>query len=205
MQAEMAAGTAFVAGLAASAGPCAAPRYLALTALLTTVQGRGRLSAIVLFAGGMFLAYAGMAFAGSLFWRLPVIAGGANLACATAFAVGGVRASLVRRDAGMSTCLHRQIPRPAFFAGLCSGLTFSPCCGPVALLLGSGALADGSVAVAVSVLGAFVAGHLAPIVATGGISGWIAARLDVRQTGGALTVVNAALMIAAAAYYGLIA
>jgi cytochrome c biogenesis protein CcdA len=194
------------AGMVTSVGPCVAPRYIALAAL----AGDGRRSlTIAAFVAGMLAAYTALGFGAGL---LAEIAGHASvlyLVLALALAAGGVATLL--RGSGCAHTHHgatevRQTARPsaAFSLGAASALVVSPCCTPVvAALIGMTAGEANPLSRAV-LLGAFALGHAAPLLAFGSLGSISTRTFRVWNASPAPAIVSGSLMLALAAYYGLL-
>ncbi|HEY5341062.1 MAG TPA: cytochrome c biogenesis protein CcdA [Candidatus Aquilonibacter sp.] len=195
---------AFGAGLSTSIGPCAAPRYLALTTLMARSKGRDRWAAAASFVISLFAAYAAIMLVASLVWRALALSPALYLVCAGVFLILGLRGALAQERCGHAGVSNAS-RRPALLLGVLSGLMFSPCCSPVALLIGGAGLASGSMGTAFVMMGAFLAGHIIPVVLTGTLTSALAVLLDRGDARRALVTINAGLMIALAGYYGLLA
>ena len=191
------------AGLATSVGPCVAPRYIAVAALLGE---RRRTLTIAAFVAGLTTAYATLGFAAGLLAQVTGHTSALDAALAAALAAGGL-ATLLRR----SQCTHAPQPRTPqrlsgiFCLGAASALVVSPCCTPVvAALIGlEGGAADPLARAAL--LTAFALGHAAPLVAAGSLGALCARPLRAWTASPAPAVVSGTLMLALGAYYGLLA
>lgn len=196
--------SAFLAGLATSVGPCVAPRYLALAALVANSSGRARWLLVVCFVVGLLLCYGMLAMTASLIAALAALSRFVYFGLALCFLGVGLRTL-----AAPQTCAHRGLagtsPGSALMAGGALGLVFSPCCTPVVGLMASIAITPGSFNTALLAVFAFTIGHIAPL-ATVGVGLRIAERLAFGDILGASTgTIAGGLSLALACYYGLLA
>lgn len=183
---------AFGTGAATSIGPCAAPRYLALAAIVADARGATRWIRIGLFALGLILCYLLLAQTTSLMRLLIRSSALVYGLLALASLIFGIRALYdLHRGA------HRHAHGATLLAGGALGLVVSPCCAPT-IALSAGMVAAGSTGEALLAAAAFACGHIA-LLATIGV-GVRAARF-----GDAARTVAGALGIALAGYYGLLA
>lgn len=160
MSLELALGSAFVAGVASSVGPCIAPRYLMLAAQLAVDEERARVPAFIAGCLGGYLAYAS---AGAL---LAIFRMGTHVIYAllgVGLIASGVRTLLAAHHAACASKARRPLSLgAASLAGLTSSLMFSPCCTPIAMMFGF--LASQSAgASGAGLLLAFGLGHTLPI------------------------------------------
>lgn len=196
---------AFSAGAASSFGPCIGPRLLALTALCSQRHGAARWIVAGVFAAGLCAGYAIVA----------TVAGAAGLASALSPAI--YRALAVVALAGgfwtlahrtQSVCCRRE---PAigggfgFFAGLASAAVTSPCCGPIAAALAGVAAASAGPRYAAAIVLAFGLGHALPLAAIAAGSVRLRGTVARVVAGGAGSTISGALMLAAGAYYAVLA
>jgi cytochrome c-type biogenesis protein len=197
-----------LAGLASSVGPCVAPRFIAVAALAANRPRREALGISLVFILGLASAYVGFGVVAALVGRLVAISHAIYAVVGTGMLLGGL-ISLWRSP---SDCLHysrASAGAPSFGATFLLGSSFalvvSPCCTPllVGILAYTSGLGDPGYGA--FLLGAFALGHSAPVLLAGaGASGVCSAlrRPALRQ---AANVVNAALMVALAGYYAVIA
>jgi len=189
-------GAAFAMGLTTSIGPCMAPRFLALRAIVTHAAGRERWWRVACFMAGLLCAYALLATVASLVWTIAEISRYAYLALGTAFSIVALRMLTAHES-----CAHETAPRlsrgSAFFTGGALGFIVSPCCTPVAAIAANITMAGGSMGSAALAASAFAAGHLAPLAATGVRS--------LRLSGSASATISAGLSMALACYYWVLA
>lgn len=196
---------AFAAGAASSFGPCIGPRLLTLAALCSRHRGAARWIAASIFAAGLCAGYA----------ILATVAGAAGLASALSPAIYRTLA-IVAIAGGMWTIVHR--PQPAccrgtrridggvgFFAGLASAGVTSPCCGPIGAALAGVAAAAAGPRYAAEIVVAFALGHAVPLVAVAGGSVRLATAVTRALQSGAGVTISGALMLAAGAYYAVLA
>jgi cytochrome c-type biogenesis protein len=152
---------ALLAGVVSSIGPCAAPRYLAMLALVEPASGSVRHASVVRFALGTLCGYLALGVGGaSLLWVLHdqrVI----EWALAISFVIGGLALAADRH------CDHRVGALNGFVPGFGSSLIASPCCTP-AVLATAAAMESGVWAISALVsLAAFAIGHIAPVIIAG--------------------------------------
>jgi len=197
---------AALAGIATSLGPCVAPRYVAIAALLGE---RRRTLTIATFVMGMMTAYAALGFGAGLLGQVTGHASALYLVLAIVLAGAGI-ASLLRgphvghtHDEGRRTQPRRL--SGVFSLGAASAFVVSPCCTPViAAVLGMTAFAADPLSRA-ALLGAFALGHAAPLFAVGSLGSLFARTFRRWNAGPAPAVVSGTLMLALGAYYGLLA
>lgn len=196
--------TAFLAGLATSIGPCVAPRYLALAALVANMSGRRRWLRVACFMAGLLLCYAMVAVTMSSVGAIVTLSRFFYLALAVCFLAHGLQALIVPQSCKRA----RSGSAPsgsALIAGGALGLVFSPCCTPVVGLMATVAAASGSLFMALVAVFAFGLGHVAPLATVG-------AGLEVgerfafrREFHGAMDTIGGGLSLAVACYYGILA
>lgn len=198
---------AVAAGIATSAGPCVAPRYIALAALL---GNRRRTLTVAAFVSGMLTAYAALGFGTGLLAGITGHASTLYAGLALVLVAGGLFTLLRRADCEHAHREHRAVRAPkrlsgVFSLGAGSALVVSPCCTPVvAAVIGLGAN-DANPLARAALLGAFALGHAAPLFAAGSL-GTVCARFFRRwEASPAPAVVSGTLMLALGAYYGLLA
>jgi cytochrome c biogenesis protein CcdA len=194
-----------LAGAVTSLGPCVAPRYVAIAALL---GDRRRALTIAAFVAGMVTAYTTLGFGAGLLAQIAGHASSLYIALAVALAAGG----LITLWRG-SSCDHahhtiRESDEPhrvsaVFSLGAASALVVSPCCTPI-LAAVVGMSVDANPATRAELLAAFALGHAAPLFAVGTLGSLCARTFRRWNASPAPAVVSGALMIALGAYYGLL-
>jgi cytochrome c biogenesis protein CcdA len=192
-----------LAGVVTSIGPCVAPRYIAVAALL---DHRRPYLTIATFVGGMLVAYTALGFGVGLLGTFAGHASALYLALAAILALTGLK-TLLQRPA----CAHDVSPlaRPtrlsgAFSLGAASAFVVSPCCTPVVAAVAGMAAVDGNVVTRVALLAAFALGHAVPLIvaAPGGV---LVERISrTWNAGPAPAIVSGTLMLALGLYYGLL-
>lgn len=193
------------AGMVTSLGPCVAPRYIAIAALV----GEGRRSlTIAAFVAGIVTAYTALGFGAGLLTEITGHASALYVVLALALACGGVATLL--RGSGCARSHHddpkmKQASRPsaAFSLGAASALVVSPCCTPVVAAV-VGMAADANPLSRAALLGAFALGHAAPLFAFGSLGSVCARTFRRWNASPAPAIVSGSLMLALAAYYGLL-
>jgi thioredoxin:protein disulfide reductase len=194
-----------LAGAVTSLGPCVAPRYVAVAALLGE---RRRAFTIAAFIAGMVTAYTVLGFGAGLLADIAGHASALYIALAVALAAGGI-ITLCRGSAcdhshdtiGNGGEPHRL--SGVFCLGAASALVVSPCCTPI-LAAVAGMSVDANPATRAELLAAFALGHAAPLFAAGTLGTLCVRMLRAWNASPAPAVVSGALMIALAAYYGLL-
>ncbi|MEA2663784.1 MAG: cytochrome c-type biosis protein [Candidatus Eremiobacteraeota bacterium] len=201
----------FAAGVATSAGPCVAPRYVALAALANAAQRPWR--TIAAFVAGLVGAYVALGLAAGALSALWSSSSVTYAVLAAALAAGG-SATLLREDA--HPCENARAREAAsakqsaslggtFLLGVSSALVVSPCCTPVVAGIAGLTALGGRCGEGIALLVAFALGHALPLLAAGALSARIAALLARLSASSAPAVVSGTLMLALAAYYGVLA
>lgn len=196
----------FVAGLATSVGPCTAPRYVAVAALAHASRRPARI--IAAFVCGLAGAFVVLGFAMTSLPALWSSSRWSYAALTCALAIGGL--TVLLRGSGGCTA-HPPGTRAGaglggtFLLGASSALVVSPCCTPaIAAIAGvtsvSGRALEGSL-----LLAAFACGHALPLVAAGALGMRSSAFFARFQAVQASATISGALMLALAAYYGVLA
>ncbi|MDQ2871523.1 MAG: cytochrome c biogenesis protein CcdA [Candidatus Eremiobacteraeota bacterium] len=192
-----------LAGLLTSVGPCVAPRFIAVAGLSA---GRGPAAATAIacaFVAGLAAAYSAFGAISSLLGRFAVLSHAMYWAIAGALLVGGC-ASLWK---GAPECGHASAPKGAssfggaFLLGASFAFVVSPCCTPLLLAILAYSNAMGDPAYGSLLLASLALGHAAPVLAVGlgaSATGTFVERLALKQ---GTAVVSAALMLALAGYY----
>ncbi len=193
---------AALAGAATSIGPCVAPRYLALAAM---IGNRRPYVTVVAFTAGIVVATvvlgAGAGLAAALIANVTLIDA---LVAATLIAFGLV--TLVREP---QHCTHHAPAAPrasgAFALGAASALVVSPCCTPLIVAFAGLGAFEREPLVAALALAAFALGHAAPLVLAGAAGTAFARPIRAFAATAAPAVVSGSLTIALGCYYGLLA
>ena len=200
----------FAAGALTSIGPCAAPRYVALAALVNASRRPAR--TVAGFVAGLIGAYVVVgAAAGALgtLWsasRLVYAALAAILAIAgIATLLRGGGASHVHHDTNVHHAGAQASLGGTFLLGASSALIVSPCCTPIVAGIAGLTTASGHGGQGVALLAAFACGHALPIVFAGAIGTRVASGLRHVMASHAPATVAGTLMLALAAYYGVLA
>jgi cytochrome c-type biogenesis protein len=193
------------AGVLTSVGPCVAPRYVAVAALLGDER---RAQTIGTFVAGMLAAYVALGFGTGILGQLAGHASTLYAVLAVVLACSGI-ATLFRsprcdhlHDAG-----RRSQPRrlsAVFSMGAASAFVISPCCTPVvAAVIGMTAF-DANPLSRAALLGAFAVGHAAPLFAVGSLGAVCGRTFRSWSASPAPAVVSGTLMLALGVYYGLL-
>ncbi|HTX57053.1 MAG TPA: cytochrome c biogenesis protein CcdA [Candidatus Acidoferrales bacterium] len=195
---------AFTAGLGTSVGPCAAPRYLALAAIVAREKGAARWMRVGLFVVGLLSCYVVLAACASLIGVLTVRSESIYLVLAAGFAFFGLWTLAVRRDCAHACTSGRGPMGSSLLAGSALGLVLSPCCTPAVAMMASAGAAVGLSAASMSVVLAFCFGHVAPLAMAGvGLGAGERAAPGWLQRAG--STVSGGLSIALACYYAILA
>ncbi len=200
----------FAAGAVTSVGPCAAPRYVALAALVNASRRPWRI--VAAFAAGLIGAYVVLGVATGTVGALWSASGLVYAALAVALAVAGI-ATLVRgggashmhEDAAVLRGDVRASAGGTFLLGASSAFLVSPCCTPIVAGIAGLTTASGHTANGVALLATFACGHALPVVFAGAVGTRVADTVRGLAASHAPAVVAGTLMLALAAYYGVLA
>jgi cytochrome c biogenesis protein CcdA len=197
------------AGVVTSLGPCVAPRYIAIVALL---GDRRRTLTVATFVAGMLAAYTALAFGAGLLTAVAGHASALYLVLAATLACAGV-VTLVRVPACDHAEHHEQNagtrPRSrrssgVFCLGAASAFVVSPCCTPVVAAVIGMTATDTDPLSRAALLGAFALGHSAPLFMVGSLGSLCTRTLRAWNATPAPAVVSGSLMLGLGAYYGLL-
>jgi thioredoxin:protein disulfide reductase len=206
------------AGVVTSVGPCAAPRYVAVAALAQATRAPWKI--VAAFAAGLVAAYVALGAlasavgtAGSALGSLWSASSYVYGALATALLAGGVFTLIRASDPATSRpCEHGTASSRGaasaggvFLLGASSVLVVSPCCTPVVAGIAGLTLATGRAFNGVALLAVFACGHAVPVAFAGALGDRFASVLRRLAASQAPAIVSGALMIALAAYYGVLA
>lgn len=195
------------AGVVTSLGPCVAPRYITIAALLG--EGRRRRT-VAAFVAGMLTAYVALGFGAGVLVQLAGQASALYLALAAALAFGGITTLL--RGSGCAHAHHGDggagnPPRrlsAIFCLGAASALIISPCCTPVVAAVAGISATGANPLTRAALLGAFALGHAAPLFAVGSLGSLCARTFHRWNASPAPAIISGSLMLALGAYYGLL-
>ncbi len=200
----------FAAGMVTSIGPCAAPRYVALAALVNASRRPARI--VAAFVAGLVGAYVVLGAAAGALGALWSASRFVYAALAVMLAVAGVT-TLLR--GGSASHVHdiahahqtggRASLGGTFLLGASSALVVSPCCTPIVAGIAGLTTASGHTGVGVALLATFACGHALPIVSVSALGTRVAQTLRQVAASHASPVVAGTLMLALAAYYGVLA
>lgn len=196
----------FIAGLASSAGPCVAPRFITVAALCAN---RGRVAGILTaaaFTGGLACAFAVFGAAGAVLMSAVKISTGMYLILAATLAAGGV-ATLLKADAcgGHRGRNDSSALSAGFLLGVSSAFVVSPCCTPMVLAIAAYSSAAETPASGALLCAVYAAGHGLPLMlaaVSAGSIGTLFERFAMRR---AAATLSGSIMLALAGYYGAIA
>ena len=207
----------FFAGLATSVGPCVAPRYVAIAAI---VNGYRRpLIPTAVFVAGLIGGFAALGFGAGLLgsaWRFSplfygILAGSLVIGGALTLARAGSARCDTSKHGEEHTCAagaraagRRRSLGAVFILGAASALIVSPCCTPVVASIVATTTAIGKPELGIVLLASFGLGHAAPLFFAGSLASLVRRTFaGVAEQAGA--VVSGSLMIALGAYYGILA
>jgi len=200
----------FAAGAVTSIGPCAAPRYVALAALVNASRRPSRI--VAAFVAGLVGAYVVLGVAAGALGALWSASRVVYAALAVVLAVAGV-ATLLRGDGASheheSAHTHAAGARASlggtFLLGASSAFVVSPCCTPIVAGIAGLTTASGHTGVGVALMAAFACGHALPVVSAGALGTRVSRGLRRVALTHASAIVSGTLMLALAAYYGVLA
>jgi len=200
----------FVAGAVTSIGPCAAPRYVALAALVSASRRPNRvLAAFVAGIAGTYVLLGVAAGAVGVLWSASALV---YAALAVVLAAAGIatlfrddRASHVHDDDALLHPGARAGLGGPFLLGASSAFVVSPCCTPIVAGIAGLTTASGHTGAGVALLATFACGHALPLVSAGVLGNRVARVLRRVAASNAPAVVAGTLMLALAGYYGVLA
>ena len=200
----------FAAGAVTSIGPCAAPRYVALAALLNISRRPWRI--VAAFIAGLTGAYVVLGAAAGVLGTLWSASRFVYATLAVVLAVAGVAtllhgssASHVHRPANAHHAGGQASLGGTFLLGASSAIVVSPCCTPIVAGIAGLTTASGHTGQGVALLASFACGHALPIVFAGALGTRVAGALRSVAASHAPATVAGTLMLALAAYYGVLA
>lgn len=196
----------FTAGVCTSVGPCVAPRLIAAASLAAGADRRRSFLRLTAFATGLVAAYACLGMAAAFVGHLQYLSTTLYAVLATALGCAGVL-SLSRNDRHC-TSLHER-PAAGVGASLLLGASFvfiaSPCCTPLLAGIAAYASASGDAPYGAALMACFALGHTLPLLCTGTGVRKLAAVLAHVHLEHAARTAGAALMLALAGYYAVLA
>jgi cytochrome c biogenesis protein CcdA len=154
----------FLAGVAGSAGPCLAPRFVAAAGCAAADPPHaGRI--VAAYLAGLIATYACLGYSIGLLAGLVHFSTWTHAVLAFSFTVAGV-AGLARAD-GKSCAAPDRAPRgtslgAVFLVGASNALVLSPCCTPLVSAIGTYGAAAGQPQTAALLLAAYALGHGLP-------------------------------------------
>lgn len=197
----------FAAGAVTSIGPCVGPRFIAVAGLASGKSRKNALMLVGAFVAGLALAYAAFGAVSSLLGRATQLSTCTYILVAVGLAAGGC-VTLWREERCCHALGHTGAgagPGGAFLLGASFALVLSPCCTPVVIGILTYTSAIGNAVYGSALLLCYALGHALPIVAVAfgmrGVTG-VLERHTMRQ---AASVVSGTLMLALAAFYGILA
>ena len=190
----------FAYGGAAALGPCAAPRALAMLALVAGPRRAAVLSCAV-FAIGVIAAYAALGAISSLtFGALLTLPRAGYALIALGFAAAGLRELL--RDEERCSQAHAAGLRGPLFVGLIGGCVVSPCCLGAAGAVSAAAASPLQVAMLMT---CFAAGHTLLLLALAIPSAALRRMLASPKFRAPLQTASGTLFLVLSGYYGVLA
>ncbi len=193
----------FLAGVAGSAGPCLAPRFVAAAGCAAADPPHaGRI--VAAYLAGLIAAYACLGYSIGLLAGLVPFSTWTHAALACSFTVAGV-VGLARAD-GKPCAEHDRTPRGTsfgaiFLVGASNALVLSPCCTPLVSAIGTYGAATGQPYNAAMLLAVYAFGHgLPPATFALGLRS-LAAPLRKLALHQASAIVGNTILLALAGYY----
>jgi cytochrome c biogenesis protein CcdA len=200
----------FAAGALTSIGPCAAPRYVALAALVNASRRPSRI--VAAFVSGLIGAYVVLGAAAGALGTLWSASRLVYAALAIVLAVAGFAtlqhgggAPHVHQGAHAHSARAQASLGGTFLLGASSAIVVSPCCTPIVAAIAGLTTASGHMGPGVALLAAFAGGHAVPIVFAGALGSGVANAVRHVAASHASATVAGTLMLALAAYYGVLA
>jgi len=189
----------FALGAFTGVGPCVAPRYIALAALVARTRRPWRVAAA--FSSGVVSAYVIIGLGAGLLGTVRAWSSLIDVGLALTLTIAG-SITLLRDDVHRHTPCGNASSGGAFLLGATSALVVSPCCTPIVAAIAGFAGLDGQPLEAALLVGAFAAGHALPLgaVTFGARSLHALSRLGSASAG---AVVGGTLMIALGGFYAL--
>ncbi len=198
----------FGVGVLSSAGPCVAPRFIAVTGL---VLGESRPAAIQLTAGflaGLVAVYISFGLLSSLLLRISGFSQQLYLLLAGVMLVGALLA-LIRPSEQSCAPMNPNLRCPsvggALLLGASSALVVSPCCTPLLLGIVSYTSAVSNPGYGALLLGCFALGHATPVFILSAGANRLAEIVKHRHMNSAASTVACGLMMFLAGYYAVLA
>ena len=194
------------AGLVSCAGPCVAPRFIAVASLSAGKDPRAARRCTGTFICGLIAAYAAFGALAGLFAAAAQHSNAVYAILATVMLAGGIACLL--RDP--PSCSHGAGARAkSAGATLLLGASFafvvSPCCMPMVAAVLAYASSSGDSLYGALLLASFGLGHAAPILAFGAGTQRISSLLSSRGCERAVQTAGGTLMLALAGYYAALA
>ncbi len=197
--------TAFLAGVASSIGPCAAPRLALIGILSGTRSYAETVRQSAFFVAGLASVYA--CFGAAATWLVRAIEWSMVAYCflAALLVANALRSILVVPRSNCDVPSHAGMRGGAFVLGASSAFVVSPCCTPFAVAAAATAAAGSSPLSGAAVLAAFAVGHCVPLVAAMTTVGRLACVVRWCPPREAISLVSGGVMLAIGAYYAVLA
>jgi len=193
---------AVAAGAMTSLGPCVAPRYVAMAAVIERSGQRGR--SVLLFISGLLVGYAALGYGVGLLGALFTFATPLYAVLAIALSACGI-AQLLRRSCASAHGHGSPVRASGVFSlGAGSALIISPCCTPIVAAIAGMNTLDGQPAVSATFFAAFALGHALPLLLLGATGSFVTARFAMCGGGSGAATISGTLMLALGAYYGVL-
>ena len=215
----------FAAGIVTSVGPCVAPRYVAVAVLANAA--RRPWPVIAAFVAGLIGAYVALGLAAGALGGLWLTSSTVYVVLAVALAAGGL-VTLLRADTHEHAGEHGHTPHTqgqrhehggdtaaakrasaslggTLLLGASSAFVVAPCCTPVVAGIAGLTILGGRTLEGALLLTAFGLGHALPLLAAGVLGRRVAGLVGRCTASAAPGVVAGTLMLALAAYYGVLA
>lgn len=206
-QSRTAAVLVFLAGIASSIGPCVAPRFIALSACMSSSR-RPEL-VVGAFMVGLIAAYVSFGVVASLLGSITQISTFVYIVVAIALFIGGVR-TLTKADTHCHTHDDTASIKEKSLGGIALlGASFafvvSPCCTPLVAAILAYTSSVGHPAYGALLLGLFAIGHASPLFLIGSLGAKIMKIFKNDTYGQAISVGSGSLMLFLAVYYAVLA
>jgi cytochrome c-type biogenesis protein len=212
LQSPAALGLVFLAGVVTSIGPCIAPRYVAIAAIV----GRDRRPIVptLAFVLGLIGSYVALGFAGGLLGTVWSLSSTIYVVLAAGLIGSGciALARAVPSDP-IAQCCARPTPAGGaqrslgaiFLLGAASAFVLSPCCMPIVAAIVATSTAIGKPLLGAALLLSYAAGHALPLLFAGGLGSVVRRFVPRAMSGQGPAIVSAVLMLALGIYYAVLA
>jgi cytochrome c biogenesis protein CcdA len=197
----------FAAGAFSSFGPCVAPRFIAVAGMSAGRRPRETAMLVGAFVCGLAAAYACFGAVASVLGKAVQYSTVVYAILAIALACAG---SVTLWGFERHSCANDAIRKntgagASFLFGAFSALVVSPCCTPLAIAVIAYTSASADPLYGSGLLAAFAIGHALPLIGAGAAAHHLSTLVLGANLRNAANTVGAALMLALAAYYAVLA